>query len=489
MKLSAKLLLELHFWFKTETENLKASSHESMQKMGLTSLCAQLLHEVENEVTSLLRDLIRINTTNPPGNETLAAQFLAKILGNEGLKCEVIESSPGRGNVITHIKGTGEKPNLMLLSHLDVVPAVEKEWSVNPFSGIIKDGFVWGRGALDMKSFVAIEALVMKLLVRNHVKPKGDIIFASTADEERGGNAGVGWLIKNHPEKIEADYVINEGGGESFPINEKHIFTVQTAEKGVNWLRIKAKGSPGHGSIPGVADNAVLRMAEVARKLGTHRSEITLVNTVKQFLQGVAKEKTPLGNLLNSILKNPSTADKVLDEIAKKEKTVAELIRAMLRMTIAPTIIKGGIKENVIPSESEGVFDCRILPGQTKNDLLKEIKTAIADVDSTKLSFEFIQSDAPTESPSDTPLYKTIEKTLKEFEPTCSVMPYMVTGGTDSRFLRNIGSICYGFHPLKTDMPLDEFWRLVHGIDERISIPNLVFGVSVLYRVVEEFMT
>lgn len=450
---------------------------------------AQLLHEVEKEVTSLLSDLIHINTTNPPGNETPAAQFLAKTLEKEGLKCEVIESSSGRGNVITRIKGTGEKPNLMLLSHLDVVPAIEKEWSVSPFSGLVKDGFVWGRGALDMKSFVAIEALVMKLLVRNRVKPKGDIIFASTADEEKGGNAGVGWLVENHPEKIRAEYVINEGGGESFPINGKHIFTIQTAEKGVNWLRIKATGSPGHGSIPGIADNAVLRMAEVARRLGTHRPKIVLVNTVRQFLKGVAEENTPLGKVLNLILDNPSTADKVLDEMAKIEKTIAELLRAMLRMTITPTMIQGGIKENVIPSECEGVFDCRILPDQTRDDLLKEIKSVISDTDLKKLSFEFIQSDMASESRPDTPLYKTIEKTLKKFEPNCSVVPYMVTGGTDSRFLRDMGSVCYGFHPLKTDMPLDEFWKLVHGIDERISVQNLVFGVSVLYSVVKEFMT
>jgi len=461
----------------------------NLWKVEVNKLCAQLLHEIKKEVTSLLSDLIRIDTTNPPGNETPAARFLAETLAKEGLKCEVIESSPRRGNVITRINGTSKKPSLMLLSHLDVVPAVEKEWSVHPFSGLVKNGFVWGRGALDMKSFVAIEVLVMKLLVRNRVKPKGDIIFAATADEERGGNAGVGWLIEKHPEKIKADYVINEGAGESFPINGKHVFTIQTAEKGVNWLRIRAKGSPGHGSIPGVADNAVLRMAEVARKLGTYRPEIMLVSIVKQFLKGLAESKTAPWNLLNRILENPSTADKVLDEMAKKEKTIAEIFRAMLRTTIAPTIIHGGIKENIIPSECEGIFDCRILPGQTTDELLKEIKAVIADVDLTKLSFEFIQSGEASESRSDTPLYKTIEKTLKEFEPDCSVVPYMVTGGTDSKFLRDVGSICYGFHPLKTDMPLNEFWKLVHGIDERISVQNLVFGVSVLYRVVEEFMT
>lgn len=452
-------------------------------------MCAHLLREVEEEVTTLLTELIRIDTTNPPGNETPAARFLAETLEKDGLKCEIIESSPGRGNVVTRIPGTGEKPNLLLLSHLDVVPAVAKEWMVNPFSGLVKDGFVWGRGAIDCKSLTAIETVVMKLLVRNRVKPKGDIIFAATADEEKGGDAGVGWLVKNHPEKIKAEYVINEGGGDSYPIMGRHVFRIQTAEKGVMWLKIKAKGIPGHGSVPGVADNAVLRMANVAVKLGTYKAKIKLVPTVKRFLEGLGRQNVSPWNLLKVLVANPSIADDILDKMAKEKKAIAESIRAMLRITIAPTIVHGGIKENIIPSECEGIFDCRILPGQTKETLLDEIKIVLADVEIEKLSFEFIQAGEPTESPIETPLFRMMEETLKEFEPDCMVVPFMVTGGTDSRFLRQIGSVCYGFQPLKVDIPYDEYAKLVHGIDERISIENLVFGVSVLYRLVEKFMT
>ncbi|MEM2320176.1 MAG: M20/M25/M40 family metallo-hydrolase, partial [Candidatus Bathyarchaeia archaeon] len=212
-----------------------------------------LIEEVEEEVTELLSDLIRINTTNPPGNETLAAKYLAETLEKEGFKCEVLESLPGRGNIITRLKGTVGKPSLLLLSHLDVVAANPKEWSVEPFSGLVKDGFVWGRGAMDTKSLTAIEVMVMKLLKRDNVKLKGDLIFAATADEERGGEAGAGWLVANYPEKVVAEYVINEGGGQAIPMGGKNIFTIQTAEKGVVWFKVKAKGTPGHGSVPGAA--------------------------------------------------------------------------------------------------------------------------------------------------------------------------------------------------------------------------------------------
>jgi acetylornithine deacetylase/succinyl-diaminopimelate desuccinylase-like protein len=444
-----------------------------------------LLHEIEEEVTALLSDLIRIDTTNPPGNETLAAKFLAETLEKEGLKCEVVESSEGRGNIITRIKGSGEKPSLLFLSHLDVVPATPKEWSVDPFSGSVKEGCVWGRGALDCKSLVAIETMVMKLLVRNEIKLRGDVIFAATADEERGGRAGAGWLAKNHPEKIRADYVINEGGGFSIPLDGKQVFTVQTAEKGVVLMRIKAHGRPGHGSIPGVADNAVLRMAEVVRRLGTHRSDIKIVPSVKQMIEEFSKSTVARG--LSSLLTDPSLADRVLDQMAKKEKGMAEFFRALMRTTIAPTMIKGGIKANIIPSECEGVFDCRILPGQTKETLLNEMKEVLKGIEN--LEFQYIMASEPSESPLNTALYKKMRETLREFLPGCSVVPFMMTGATDSRYLRLLGSIAYGFQPLKTDVSMDEFLKMAHGVDERISVENLVFGTSVLYRLVEQFMT
>jgi acetylornithine deacetylase/succinyl-diaminopimelate desuccinylase-like protein len=426
---------------------------------------------------------------NPPGHEVEAAKYLAKCLEKDGFKCEVFESAHGRGNIITRLKGTGEKPSLLLLSHLDVVAANPKEWSVDPFSGVIKGGFVWGRGALDMKSMTAIEVMVMKLLKRNNVKLKGDVILAATADEEGGGGAGAGWLVRNYPEKIRADFVINEGGGLAMPINGKNLFTIQTAEKGALWFKVKARGTPGHGSMPGAADNAILRMGRVIEKLGNYRPQISIVPIVKLFLNEVAKGDESTRQNLQGLLQNPNRADDFLDSLAQRDKGLAEEIRAMLRMTIAPTIIHGGLKENVIPSECEATFDCRILPGQSLSEAMNEIKRLLLDIEMEKLEFEILQAHNPSESPINTPLYEVIVSILKEFDTNCSAAPLMLTGLTDSRFFREMGSVCYGFQPMRADMPYGEILRAIHGIDERISIENLVFGTSVLYKVVERFMS
>jgi len=452
-------------------------------------MCAQLLSEIEEEVTNLLSDLIRINTTNPPGNETEAAKHLAETLKQEGFKCELFESAPRRGSIITRLKGTGKRPNLLLLSHLDVVTANPKEWSVDPFGGVVKDDFVWGRGALDMKSMTAMEVIVLKLLKRNNMKLKGDVILAATADEEKGGEAGAGWLVRNYPEKIQANYVINEGGGLAIPFNGKNIYTIQTAEKGIYWFKVKAKGCPGHGSVPGTADNAILRMNKIVEKLGNYRAKMTVVPPARQFLTEVAKENKMVQQAITLLLQNPDMGDQILDMLAQKDKAMAEEIRAKLRMTIAPTIIHGGVKENIIPSECEAVFDCRILPGQTPADAMNEIKGLLKDIGLEKLEFETIQANEPSESLANTPLYEQIATVVKEFEPNSSVAPILLTGGTDSRFFRKTGSICYGFQPMRADMPYGEILKSIHGIDERISIENLVFGTSVLYNVVERFMT
>jgi acetylornithine deacetylase/succinyl-diaminopimelate desuccinylase-like protein len=450
---------------------------------------AELLEETREEVTALLRDLIRIDTTNPPGNEIKAAEFLAGKLEEDGFKCELFESKPNRGSLITRMKGSREGPSLLLLSHLDVVPANPKEWTVDPFAGMAKDDFIWGRGALDMKSMTAIEVMVMKLLKKKRARLKGDIILAATADEEKGGEEGVGWLTRKHPEKIRADYVINEGGGLAIPVNDKNVYTVQTAEKGILWFKVKAKGTPGHGSIPRASDNAIVRMNNVVGKLERYRSKISLTPTVRQFLAEMAKEHKTARKTLTKLLLKPATADSVLDELAKKDRVLAEEIRAKLRTTVTPTMIHGGVKENIIPSECEAVFDCRVLPGQTTADTMNKIKNLLKSVDLEKLKFETIQANEPSESPLKTPLYREIVSALREFEPGCAVTPDMLTGGTDSRFLRKLGAVCYGFQPMHADMPYGELKSGIHGVDERISIDNLVFGTSVLYTVAKRFMT
>jgi acetylornithine deacetylase/succinyl-diaminopimelate desuccinylase-like protein len=449
----------------------------------------QLLKEVEDEVTRFLSDLIRINTTNPPGNETAAAKYVAEHLSREGFECELFESAPERGSVITRLKGTGEKPSLLLLSHLDVVAADAKEWSVDPFGGVVKDGFVWGRGALDMKGMTAVEVMAMKLLKRNGVELKGDVVLAATADEEHGGLSGADYLLRNYPEKIFAPYVLNEGGGLAMPTRNGNVFTVQTAEKGILWFKVKAKGTPGHGSMPNVADNAIMRMNKVIAKLGSYRAQVLLVPTVKRFLEEMARKDAALRQPLSRLLASPELSDEILDELATTSPQLAEEIRPRLRMTITPTIIRGGVKENVIPSECETVFDCRILPGQEQAQAIGLIKTLLDEVDSEKLVFESLQAQEPSESTAETPLYDVIASVLGEFEPNCGVTPMLTTGGTDSRFFRTKGSVCYGFQPMHPEEVSGKAVKREHGIDERISIENLVFGTSVLYETVKKFMS
>ena len=449
----------------------------------------QVLKEVEDEVTRFLCELIRIDTTNPPGNETAAAKHVAGSLSQDDFKCELFESAPDRGSVITRLKGTGEKPNLLLLSHLDVVAADAKEWSVDPFAGLVKDGFVWGRGALDMKGMTAIEVMVMKLLKRNDVKLKGDVILAATADEEQGGLSGADYLLRNYPEKIYAPFVLNEGGGLAMPTRNGNVFTVQTAEKGILWFKVKAKGVPGHGSMPNVADNAIMRMNKVIEKLGNYHAKVSLVPTVKKFLEEMARQDSVLQEPFARLLTKPEHSDQILDELGKTAPQLAEEIKPRLKMTITPTIIRGGVKENIIPSKCETVFDCRILPGQESAQAIGVIKALLSGIDSEKLIFESLQVQEPSESEVKTPLYATIASVLREFEPNCGVTPMLTTGGTDSRFFRRKGSVCYGFQPMHPEVSSGKVVKREHGIDERISLDNLVFGTSVLYETVKKFMS
>ena len=452
-------------------------------------MSGKILKDVEQEIANLLSDLIQINTTNPPGEETQAATYIAKYLDKEGFKTEIIESAPGRGNLITRLKGTGEKPSLLLLSHLDVVAANPKEWSVDPFAGTTKDGYVYGRGAYDMKCMTAIEIMIIKLLKKNKLKLKGDVVLAATADEEKGGEEGAGYLLRHHREKIWCPYVLNEGGGLAVPSKKGYVFPVQTAEKGILWLKIRSKGTPGHGSMPNMADNAVLRMNKVINILGNYKAETVYVPTLKQFLSEIAKHTSPhIKKIIFRLLANSNQSEQILDELAKQDRALAEEIRPRTKMTIAPTMIHGGVKENIIPSECEAVFDCRTLPGQNVNETFDLIKCLLRDVDLEKLSFEFIQAHGGSESTTETQLYTTIASVLREFEPGCGVTPSLTTGGTDSRFFRENGSICYGFQPMIPDEPNDQLEKRMHGIDERITIENLVYGTSILYETVKRFM-
>jgi acetylornithine deacetylase/succinyl-diaminopimelate desuccinylase-like protein len=378
---------------------------------------------------------------------------------------------------------------LLFLSHLDVVAANPAEWSVDPFAGIVKDGYVYGRGAYDMKGMTAVEVMTLLLLKRNKIPLKGDVVLAATADEEKGGEEGVGYLLRNHKEKVWCPYVLNEGGGLAIPQKHSNIYPVQTAEKGILWFKIKAKGIPGHGSTPSMADNAIVRMNKVIEKIGNYQPPTLFVPTLRQFLSEVVKHNPDIKDHFAHLLSNPTQSDQILDELATKDKALAEEIRPRTKMTITPTIIRGGVKENIIPSECEAVFDCRVLPGQSVEETFATIKALLKDVGIEKLSFEIIQKHDGNESTTQTPLYEAIKGVLKEFEPNCGVTPTMTTGGTDSRVFRETGSVCYGFHPMRPDEPNDDLERRMHGINERITIENLVFGTSIFYEIVKRFMT
>jgi acetylornithine deacetylase/succinyl-diaminopimelate desuccinylase-like protein len=340
-----------------------------------------------------------------------------------------------------------------------------------------------------MKGMVAIEVFTLKLLKKNKIPIKGDIVLASTADEETGGEKGAAWLMKNHKDKVWCPYVINEGGGLAIPQNGVNVYPIQTAEKGILWFKVKAKGTPGHGSMPNAADNAILRLNKVISKLDSYKPQTVYVPTLKEYLAEVARINPTLKGQFTELLNNPDRSEEIIDGIAKVDKALAEDIRPRTKTTITPTIVAGGVKANIIPSEAEAVFDCRVLPGQSVQEALATIKNLLKDVGLEKLDFEILQIHDGNESTTHTPLYGAISSVLRELEPNCGVTPAMTTGGTDSHFFRDTGSIAYGFHPMRPDEPNDLLEKRMHGIDERITIENLVFGTSVLYETVKRFMT
>lgn len=429
-------------------------------------------------VVDLLSRLIQADTTNPPGNEMPAAKLVAEELEGKGVEYKLLESAPGRGNVVAWAESREPGPSVLLLSHLDVVPADPEEWRVEPFSGVIKDGFVWGRGALDDKLSVAVFLRVFLDLVESG-RFKGKLIYAATADEEMGGRMGAGWLVANHPELVKADYVLNEGGGFEVP-GKRSLFLVQAAEKGVYWFKLRFKGSPGHASMPRAGDNALLKAAEAARRIAGRNPPVDVKLPVKLFLKGILESRgvpSPIAQLLSTRLGAPV--------VARLSGDAAPMIDAMIRNTLAPTVVRGGEKVNIIPSACELSVDCRLLPGYDEEWVRRHVSELLEGLE---YELEFIHRDAATVSPIGTPLYRAIEAAVAAEVPGALSAPYMSTGGTDSRFFRvAFGSAAYGFVPLRSDLPLHELLRLPHGVDERVSLKNVEFCYRLTGKVLEAF--
>jgi acetylornithine deacetylase/succinyl-diaminopimelate desuccinylase-like protein len=420
---------------------------------------------LREEAVGLLQDLIRLNTVNPPGNETAAAELLRDYLGDSGVAGELYALEPDRANLVARIPGRGEGPSLLLLCHTDTVVADPGEWSVDPWSGELEDGCVWGRGALDMKGHAAAAATAIASLAREGFEPAGDLVFAATADEEVGVDVGLSWLCKAHPDAVRTDYCVNEGGGERVELGGRPVYLCTTAEKVSSPFKLKVHGRSGHASMPGIADNALVRAARLIERLAALRHPPRLIPETEALFAALGRV--------------PDEAE--LDRaVAELPRDVREMVEPMLGTALSPTMISASERTNVIPGLCEVVCDCRLLPGDTPEDAEPAIRAALGE-DAYEL--EWIEAVGGSRSPLATPLWDAIAAFVAEDDPAAGVVPVVSTGFTDSHFLRQaFGTVAYGFFPMRTMDP-ELAARLVHSADERIAVEDLELGVRFLRHV------
>jgi acetylornithine deacetylase/succinyl-diaminopimelate desuccinylase-like protein len=442
-----------------------------------------------------LRALIRIPSVNPPdggpdvaagrdprGGETAAARHCAQVLGDDGIQAEVVELVPGRGSCVARLPASGAttEPPLILLSHIDVVPVDAEAWTRDPFGADLVDGVVWGRGAVDMKNMVAMELAVMRALKRSGAELRRDVIFAAVADEEAGGADGARGLVEQRPELFHdaqgrpAAAALNEVGGYSITVGGRRFYTIQVAEKGIAWTRVRTTGTPGHGSMPH-ADNAAIKLARAVSAIAAHQSQRRprLIGVVDGFLRAIG-----LGEVADSAEADPTRASAILEQQVS-DPAMRRSIDAMLRDTVTPNVIHAGKKVNVIPGAGEAELDVRTLPGTDQAALLAELAGVVGD-DAT---VEAVVALPPVEWPVDVEIVGLMQAALRQADPDASAVPMMITPGTDAKALSQLDIPCYGFAPLKLG-PDEAFLSLFHGHDERVPVSALAFGLPVLADVV-----
>ncbi|MGH3905432.1 MAG: M20/M25/M40 family metallo-hydrolase [Pseudonocardiaceae bacterium] len=426
----------------------------------------------EDEVVGLASDLIRIDTTNTGDPDTVvgervAAEYVAEKLSEVGFETTYVESgAPGRGNVIARLPGADPHRGALLVhGHLDVVPADAAEWSVHPFSGAVQDGYLWGRGAVDMKDMVAMTIAVARRFRRDGITPPRDLVFAFLADEEAGGLYGAQWLVDHRPELFEGcTEAVGEVGGFSLTVREgRRLYLVETAEKGIAWMRLRSRARAGHGSMVH-EDNAVTALCEAVARLGRHRFPLVLTDTVQEFLAAVGEE-TGLD----------FSGDDLEGAVAKLGG-LARIIGATLRDTANPTMLKAGYKANVIPSTAEAVVDCRVLPGRQA-----AFEREVDELLGPDVTREWVVNLPPVETGFEGDLVAAMEDAIQQEDPEARTIPYMLSGGTDAKAFSRLGMRCFGFSPLRLPPDLD-FAALFHGVDERVPVDGLTFGTRVLDR-------
>ncbi|MFF4058026.1 M20/M25/M40 family metallo-hydrolase [Streptomyces sp. NPDC001668] len=427
----------------------------------------------EDEVVDLCRELIRFDTSNygdhsGPG-ERKAAEWVAEKLAEVGLEPQIFESHPGRASTVARIAGEDpSRPALLIHGHLDVVPANAQDWTHHPFSGEIADGCVWGRGAVDMKDMDAMTLAVVRDRLRGGRRPPRDIVLAFLADEEAGGTFGARHLVDRHPDLFEGvTEAISEVGGFSFTVNEqRRLYLIQTAEKGMHWMKLTVAGTAGHGSMIH-RDNAITELSEAVARLGRHKFPVRVTKTTRAFLD-------ELGDALGTEL-DPEDMEGTLARLGG----IAKLIGATLSNTANPTQLGAGYKVNVIPGEATAHVDGRFLPG-FEEEFLADLDKILGP----KVRREDVHSDKAVETTFDGALVDAMQSALVAEDPAAKAIPYMLSGGTDAKSFDELGIRGFGFAPLKLPPELD-FAGMFHGVDERVPVDGLKFGVRVLDRFID----
>ena len=429
----------------------------------------------------LCQRLIRIDTTNPPGNERPAAEVVAGALAEAGLKPELLEAAPNRTNLVVRHRGTGAKPPLLLTAHLDVVEADPTKWRRPPFSGDEHEGCLWGRGAIDMKHMAAMCTAIMRALARSDTRLDRDVIFAAVADEEAGCDLGSRFLVEHHRSLIEAEFAIGESGGFSLHLGESTFYPVQVAEKGFCWVRARITGEPGHGSMPR-HDSVVTRLGEALARLGSAQLPVHPTHYVTDFLDVLRARQPAAIQPLVKLIARPHLLARIARLIPGA--SIARSFSALLSNTVAATVVRAGNKTNVIPGVAELEIDGRTLPGQTDADLLRELRAVLGP----DVELEIIKSCPPTVTePVASPVFDTIKRQVEAREPDAVVIPYLIPGFTDAKYFSRMGARWYGFSPVKIEKGSGiRFADMFHGIDERVPVAGLAWGVEVLDAVVRE---
>jgi acetylornithine deacetylase/succinyl-diaminopimelate desuccinylase-like protein len=419
---------------------------------------------LRDEATQLLQELIRCNTVNPPGNEILAADVLRTYFARDGIETEHYSRDSERPNVVARLRG-GDGPSLAFLSHTDTVIADPAEWERDPWSGDLVDGEVWGRGALDMKGQVAASAVAFASLKREGFTPSGDLVFVTVADEEVGEGLGWGlnWLVQEHPEAVRCDYAVNEGGGERLVLGGKPVYLCATAEKMSAPFRLRVHGRAGHASMPGIADNALVKAARYVEALGAYEPAREMIPEARGFLEAVLGEAPPL--------------EDALERAHAVHPLLPALVEPLLSLTLAPTMIDASRQRNVIPSVCDVVVDCRLLPEQTPADAEPLIRAVLGN---GSYELEWLDGRGGTRSEIRTPLWDALAGFVSGIEPNATMVPMACPGFTDSHYLREAyGTVAYGFFPIKA-MEAEQATKLVHSANERIAVADLELGVDML---------